>query len=200
MTVVAVQLSESLQNLVDSRLDTIDRMLLGRVPRQDRLGIVKEVEAQVFELLGERDADGLSRDDVLAMLARLDPPEAYLSDEMGDEPVPARVRSRVRVTEPVRKEESKVAKLSGIVGLLSIALILLSPLGYLVALPFQSLAVLGIVSGGMLCLAWTMSILAIVLGIGSWKGSAWAIVGIVTGAMSLLFCLAAVILILLVGF
>ena len=56
-TSVAVPLSESLQALVDSRLDTIDRMLMGRVPRQDRLSIVREVEAQVFDLLQERDGE-----------------------------------------------------------------------------------------------------------------------------------------------
>jgi hypothetical protein len=33
----AVTLTESAKALVDSRLDTIDRMLLGRVPRADRL-------------------------------------------------------------------------------------------------------------------------------------------------------------------
>ena len=45
MTTTTAQLSESLQILIDSRLDTIDRMLLGRVSRQDRLAIVREVES-----------------------------------------------------------------------------------------------------------------------------------------------------------
>ena len=41
MTVAAVHLSGSVQTLIDSRLDTIDRMLLGRLSRQDRLAIVR---------------------------------------------------------------------------------------------------------------------------------------------------------------
>ena len=60
MTTVAVELSGSLQALVDCRLDTIDRLLMGRMPRQDRLAIVREVEAQVFELLQERGREELS--------------------------------------------------------------------------------------------------------------------------------------------
>ncbi len=119
-TAIAVRLPESLQALVDSRLDTIDRMLMGRVPRQDRLSIVREVEAQVFELIQERDAEELSREDVLAVLARLDPPEAYLPEETGVEPRSPRVTSRPHAVQPVRTGNLKVAKVSGIVGLLSI--------------------------------------------------------------------------------
>src|ERR1700733_7056428 len=92
MTITTTQLSESLQNLIDARLDTIDRMLLGRVPRADRTAIVREVEGQIYDLLQERDLESLDRDDVLAVLARLDPPEAYLPEESTCEPNPT-VRS-----------------------------------------------------------------------------------------------------------
>ena len=45
MTVTAsIHVSESLQTLIDCRLDTIDRMLLGRLPRSERMEIVREVE------------------------------------------------------------------------------------------------------------------------------------------------------------
>src|SRR4051794_41941944 len=79
-TIASVRVTESLQPLIDSRLDTIDRMLLGRLPRGERLEVVREVESQVFELLQERNADEPTREDVLAVLARLDPPEAYLPE------------------------------------------------------------------------------------------------------------------------
>ena len=82
MTVATAPISDSLQTLVDSRLDTIDRMLLGRVSRQDRLAIVREVESQIHELLYDRGSDELTREDVLAVLARLDPPEAYIPDAL----------------------------------------------------------------------------------------------------------------------
>jgi hypothetical protein len=87
MTVTAsIHVSESLQTLIDCRLDTIDRILLGRLPRSERVEIAREVESQIFELLGERNSDELTREDVLAVLARLDPPEAYLPDEARSEP------------------------------------------------------------------------------------------------------------------
>jgi hypothetical protein len=47
MTVAAAQISESVQSLIDSRLDTIDRMLLGRRSWQERLAIVTEVESRI---------------------------------------------------------------------------------------------------------------------------------------------------------
>src|SRR6516225_3753958 len=79
-TITTVRVPETLQPLIDSRLDTIDRMLLGRLPRSERLEVVREVEGQIQELLGERGSDDLTREDVLAVLARLDPPEAYLPE------------------------------------------------------------------------------------------------------------------------
>jgi hypothetical protein len=189
-TAVAVQLPESVQALVDSRLDTIDRMLMGRVPRQDRLSIVREVEAQVFELLRERDAGDISREDVLTVLARLDPPEAYLPEEASVEPMSPRVIARPHAVQPVRKGDSKVAKISGILGLVAMAFALLSPcLGYAIAIPLQSIVALCIVCGSVSTLALVMSIIAFVLALYSRLGSAWAVVGIVMGSLSLLCAL-----------
>jgi hypothetical protein len=197
MTVATAQLSESLQSLIDARLDTIDRMLLGRVGRQERLDIVREVEAQVFELLQGRDPEELSRDDVLAVLARLDPPEAYIQEESAEEPVPARNRFRARNSAPVRKGDPKIAKLSGILGLVTIALFVFFPLDYLLGLAFGSEAVLLVLGGGTLALTLIGGILAVVLAGFSRMGSAWAVVGAVTGAMSLLLSFALPILVFL---
>ena len=58
MTSTMVQLPQALETLIESRLDTIDRMLVGRVPRQDRLAIVREVESQIYDLLQEGGARG----------------------------------------------------------------------------------------------------------------------------------------------
>ncbi len=90
MMVATAQISESLQMLIDSRLDTIDRMLLGRLSRQDRMAIVREVESQIHELIQASEGDELTREDVLAVLARLDPPEAYLPNETDGGPVTVR--------------------------------------------------------------------------------------------------------------
>ena len=42
-TITSVRVPDTLQTLIDSRLDTIDRMLVGRLPRSERLEIVREV-------------------------------------------------------------------------------------------------------------------------------------------------------------
>jgi hypothetical protein len=78
MTTAAVELGGPLQGLVDERLDAIDRLLLhAGVSRGERRGIVGEVEAQVYELIGRRTAGEPTRADVLSVLAALDPPESY---------------------------------------------------------------------------------------------------------------------------
>ena len=98
MMVATAQISESLQMLIDSRLDTIDRMLLGRLSRQDRLAIVREVDSQIHELIQASEGDELTREDVLAVLARLDPPEAYLPNETDGGSVTVRGTLATRAT------------------------------------------------------------------------------------------------------
>jgi hypothetical protein len=74
----SVELEAPLRALVENRLDAIERvLLLAGVARGERRGIVEEVEAQFYELLARRAAAEPTRADVLAVLAALDPPEAY---------------------------------------------------------------------------------------------------------------------------
>ncbi len=194
-TSVAVPLNESLQALVDSRLDTIDRMLMGRVPRQDRLSIVREVEAQVFDLLQERDGEDLSREDVLAVLARLDPPEAYLPEETDVEPrSPRMTHPRTQAVPSLRKGDPRIAKLSGIIGLVTLAVILLSPLDLLVAMALPSdinVVVFYVLGAGSILLTLIGATSAVVLGITSRMATAWAVVGLVASVLALLFAVAA---------
>ena len=79
-----MELAKPLQALIDARLDTIDRMILGQIPRADRLSILREVESQIEELLAERDAASLTRDDIIEVLRQLDPPEAFVPEEIPD--------------------------------------------------------------------------------------------------------------------
>jgi hypothetical protein len=190
MTTVTDQLSGALQALVDSRLDTIDRMLLGRVPRQDRLAIVREVESQIFELLQERGARELDRDDVLAVLARLDPPEAYLPDDDAEgAPVSARVPARGRVAPPARRGDSGVGKASGILGLVTLALVAFSPLIVIGSELTGSEAMVLILWFGTVGLILAGGVMAIVLSAYSRLSSAWAVTGLVTGVLSVISAL-----------
>jgi hypothetical protein len=204
MSLATGRLSDALQTLVDSRLDTIDRMLLGRVPRQDRLAIVREVESQIFDLLPERDAGELSREDVLAVLARLDPPEAYLpeDDEEGPAlssihlPAPADVSAR-----PWRRGDPRAARASGILGLVALVLVILSPLVYMLAMLFQSEILLFGLGGMVLLMVVVTGLLGLVLGVYSRVRGAWAVTGVVTSALALFSSLlgTAALLLLLAG-
>lgn len=74
-------LSPELRALVDARLDAIDHALRqAQMPYFERSHIVGEVEAQIFDLLGRREG-APGREDVLQVLADLDPPEAYIPEE-----------------------------------------------------------------------------------------------------------------------
>lgn len=203
MSVATTELSRSTQHLIDSRLDTIDRMLLGRVSRQERLEIVREVEAQIFEQLHERGVEEPSREDVLAVLGRLDPPEAYLPDEDGA-PGPVRLRSS---SAPRGGEASgrgagslKAAKVGGILSLVALGLLLLGcPAALGLAILTQSQGVLLLAGGGMMALSLFISFVAISLAGYSRMASAWAVVGLVNGILSILSGLSLTAFVLLVN-
>lgn len=82
----AAELNPELRNLIDARLEAIDRVLL-RVETgwSERRSIVDEVETQIYELLSRR-GPVPSDADVQAVLATLDPPEAYIPEELRDRP------------------------------------------------------------------------------------------------------------------
>lgn len=78
----AKSLSNDLQAIVDNRLDAIDQNLLrAGLPRHQRRSIVEEVENQILEMLMRLEVDQWTRQDVLAVLAKLDPPEAYVPED-----------------------------------------------------------------------------------------------------------------------
>lgn len=183
-----VQLSESLQKLIDSRLDTIDRMLLGRLSRQDRLTIVREVESQIHELLSERNSDELTREDVLAVLARLDPPEAYLAEEFESHDASTRVRTTSQTTPVTRRSNRRTALTSGLLGLAALTLVVIVyPALYMIALTEQSQILALVFCGGTLAFAIPAGVLGLVLGIYSRKNGAWAVVGIAASIPAFLF-------------
>lgn len=78
-----MELAPSLQHLIDCRLDNIERALMfTNTTRTDRRQIVAAIEDQIFELLSRLEHDEPTRDEVLELLASLDPPETY--SEMTD--------------------------------------------------------------------------------------------------------------------
>jgi hypothetical protein len=187
MTVATMQITESLQTLIDSRLDTIDRMLLGRLPRSERLEVVREVEGQIHELLGERADDDLTREDVLAVLARLDPPEAYLPEEFdGERPASSPRKLSAPLVRPAPRPSFQAAKVGGIVGIVSLSLMMCLPLGYGFAMLTGSEIAMILLWSATAGLMFLGGIIGLSLGIYARLNGPWAIVGLVTGVFSVL--------------
>ena len=182
-----VQCSESARLLIDSRLDTIDRMLLGRMSRQDRLVIVREVEIQIQELLDQRGRDEATREDVLEVLSRLDPPEAFLPEDASAELPSPRVAAVSR-TSPARAPRN--GRSGQVAGWLGIAAIVVAIAGgasvYPFAVLFESEGML--IVGGLLSITSSviLAALAIALGVHTRREGAWAITGIAAGLIAIL--------------
>jgi hypothetical protein len=89
MTATIDELKRPLRNLIDNRLDGIDRILIeAGAPRAERGNILSDIEGQIYEMLraavGEEEP---TRPDVLDVLAKLDPPEAYAPEEQREKAV-----------------------------------------------------------------------------------------------------------------
>jgi hypothetical protein len=186
-----IYLSESLQRLIDSRLDTIERMLLGRVARAERMAIVRDVESQIHELLSERETDEPSREDVLSVLARLDPPEAYLPERDDVTQSETATRSSIEPTARAALDGNRqVARTSAILGLAALASVLvLLPCSYLFASLFESEALAVVLCGGSLLIVLVGGVLGITLGCYARKSGPWGLVGTVTGILAVLLAL-----------
>ncbi len=80
----AGELNPELRQLIDARLDAIDRILTrAQIIWSERRSIVGEVETQIFELLARR-SQVPTQEDVLAVLDSLDAPESYIPEELRD--------------------------------------------------------------------------------------------------------------------
>lgn len=78
----AADLNPELRALIDARLDAIDRILIrAEIAWSERQSIVREVETQIYELLARR-SEMPTKEDVMAVLDSLDPPEAYVPEEL----------------------------------------------------------------------------------------------------------------------
>ena len=178
-TQAARRLSPLLQRLVDERLDGIDRALRqAGSGRAERGQIVDEVERQLWEMLPDS-AAAPTRRDVLAALAKLDPPEAYLPDD----PAP---KSRSEREAPAPAEASAVV--APPTSALAVVSCVLSGLGLLVvaigtlAFPPAFVAAVPMLLAALVC--------AIVAGVqisrGRQSGAAWVATGLAFSATLLL--------------
>jgi uncharacterized membrane protein len=149
MTELLTELAPSLQKLIDARLDNIDRALLSTdTSRYERRQIVSAVEDQIQELVSRNDKDEHSREDILRILASLDPPEAFGSGSMQQayEPRPHRTVTKL---EPSRSSNSIEPKGS----ILAIVSVTLGALSFVAILSVFVLAFFGFALSGLLSMA-----------------------------------------------
>lgn len=206
-----MELAKPLQALIDARLDTIDRMLLGQIPRLDRLSILREVESQIEELLAERDAASLTRDDIIEVLRQLDPPEAFAPEEIPDQPrrTPQsfsrqsnyQSHSRQTLVEipSSGKLSSRAGLISGIMGLSTFfSFFILMIIAWFLAFAFNSESLLIAEFCAIAVVGFGTGLCALILGIMGRNQGIMPVIGMVTGVLSVLLCVVVPILVLMV--
>lgn len=146
MSTLAQTLPTHLQSLIDIRLDTIDRILLGRIPRPDRITIVEEVSNQIEEMLARKEKDQPEKEDILEVLGRLDPPEAYLPETQGGfEQTPANFTytpEKTRKTGRVSIQGNKIWLVGLLAGLGTCLFgFIVPPIGFLLTVATESISI-----------------------------------------------------------
>ncbi len=162
------------QALIDRRLDEIDRALLGLLPRAERLAMVANVESRI-QALG---AD--------VSLAR-------------DTPVETANASAPAVANRARGHRSRLAFAAGVLGIIAVSCLIVSPL-LLVGLSvfaellgetfaillFSLLTALVALGGGLAVFGGGVSLFRLARRGQTATGTGWAITGLCTGALPLL--------------
>lgn len=161
------------QRVIDQRLDELDRLLLGLLSRTERLAIVTDVEARVKALGGD--------------VSLVELPAV----------APATVLSRTSVRPATRR--SRVALSSGVLGIISAACLLISPILFIVASMCAeilgeeiTIALMGlfvfvlVVGGGLAVFLGGASIIRLTRQGQTTTGTGWAITGLCTGMLPML--------------
>jgi hypothetical protein len=121
------------------------------------------------------------------VLARLDPPEAYLPEGTGSAPGSDRMSIPARAPIVKRRADAWAGRASARWGLSTFAVFLLFPFSYLVLAAENSLVLAYILPGSMVVVMFISSVVSLTLGIYARRSGAWAVVGIATSVLGLLF-------------
>lgn len=136
----AIALGTEMQKMIDYRLDSLDRLLIGSaVSRSERMDVVQSVEDQIHEMMDRRSDGEPTREDLVQVLRELDPPEAYVSDWMqmsGPNPTlethSDRTAKTVESVEPAK--HSALAITAFVLALCSVPMVIIFPIGLIFAL------------------------------------------------------------------
>lgn len=87
MPATILTMSPELERLIDERLDAVDRILsLSRTVRSERTQILSDLESQIRDRLATKTSGEPTRTNLLAVFAEIDPPEAYLDEDVSSSP------------------------------------------------------------------------------------------------------------------
>jgi hypothetical protein len=193
MSSLSTSSTSDAQQLIDLRLDAIDRALLGLLPRGERLEVVGKVESRLRELAPTIIADEASRTSA-AGDASVDAALASAAMTSGTQ----RPGSASGWTNLLRRRpRSRLAVASGVLGIVALALLFMSPIVYvLLGMLDSEESILITLLGTHLTSVVLGGFLAVVLGIaalvvinrrdGQLVGHGWAITGLCTGPMPIL--------------
>lgn len=195
------------QQLIEQRLDAIDRALMGLLPRPDRVAAVAQVEMRIHELAAANPAfaaslqaptQGLPLADSAFSSLAADAP-AFLPHPQLSGLVPG------RWIPSTQKRRSRLAVSAGVLGILALALLFATPvtcftveilgevLGDIVAIAFMGAHALAVAVGGVAAVG--LAIAALV-SLRRHKehlvGHGWAIAGLCAGPLPILLGCAAV--------
>jgi hypothetical protein len=176
MTTTDTKLTTAEEQLIEQRLDALDRALLGILPRSERLAIVAQVETRVREL-----TDGTALESS--------------AESAADSDVIAGAVSR-RTSGAGPKRRSRLALSSGILGITALAMLFAMPitylfvvtigedLGELVAYSLLGIHVLAVAVGGLVALIMGISgLVSLARRKGQMVGHGWAITGLCTAPL-----------------
>jgi len=191
--------SSAVQQMIDSRLDAVDRALMGLLPRNDRLETVAQVEKRIRELAA---ADSAVEANLQAQVEHAKPDDlARLGEgaERGQfssasQPLTSTIG---RMTSPSRLKQSALALSSGISGIMALLLLFVSPIAFFAISSLGSDEVVSLVLLGALVAAVAIGgAAAVVLGVAALVrlnrradrlvGHGWAITGLCTGPLPML--------------
>jgi len=111
---------------LDAHLDAVDRVLMSAgMPRSERQNITEDLGGQILEMLTARSGGSPTRADIEAVLAELDPPEAYADGQQAaSAPAPPPPAPHVLTAATIRPRFSRLA----IIGAVLVVMVIL-PLG-----------------------------------------------------------------------
>jgi thiol-disulfide isomerase/thioredoxin len=177
MTTADTKPTQAGEQLIEQRLDALDRALLGILPRSERLAIVTQVETRVRELTDENTA--------LESSAETAAESHVLADA---------VSRRTSGVGPKRR--SRLALSSGILGITALAMLFAMPITYLfvmtigeelgemVSISLLSIHVLAVAVGGLVALIMGISgLVSLARRKGQMVGHGWAITGLCTAPL-----------------